>query len=359
MTDDSTVASKGDRTLVHTWLLEEIQPGDAITKDGLENIASHKYKPGQYTKLDLLLNDSWAALTEMLPLWLAPNMVTTLGGMLCGLSYATLWFLSPNLDVSSGEIPDWAIALAGLCTYGYYTLDCMDGKQARRTGTSSPLGQLFDHGFDCICNLFHISAIGAIHLSGGSIWFLLLQVTNQFAFYCAQWEEYYTHVLPHAHGDWIGVTEVNYGIGTLILANAFIDRRAFWEQTMGSLLPAEVIDYAPNWFEKLELRQFGTLGWFVLLTMLVFFSVLRVYNSVRSTSVFLSAVSKLISPALLIASIFLLPPSVIVNHTRYVSVCLGLIFSLITKKMIVYSMAKMTYASIQIEIIPFMMLCIW
>jgi ethanolaminephosphotransferase len=32
--------------------------------------------------------------------------------------------------------------LCAYCTFAYYTLDCMDGKQARRTGTSSPLGQL-------------------------------------------------------------------------------------------------------------------------------------------------------------------------------------------------------------------------
>jgi hypothetical protein len=29
---------------------------------------------------------------------------------------------------------------------GAQTLDAIDGKQARRTGSSSPLGQLFDHG---------------------------------------------------------------------------------------------------------------------------------------------------------------------------------------------------------------------
>lgn len=28
----------------------------------------------------------------------------------------------------------------------YSTFDNIDGKQARRTGSSSPLGQLFDHG---------------------------------------------------------------------------------------------------------------------------------------------------------------------------------------------------------------------
>jgi ethanolaminephosphotransferase len=32
----------------------------------------------------------------------------------------------------------------------YTWLDCLDGKQARRTGTSSPLGQLFDHGCDAL-----------------------------------------------------------------------------------------------------------------------------------------------------------------------------------------------------------------
>lgn len=32
----------------------------------------------------------------------------------------------------------------------YVNLDCMDGRQARRTGSSSPLGQLFDHGCDAL-----------------------------------------------------------------------------------------------------------------------------------------------------------------------------------------------------------------
>jgi ethanolaminephosphotransferase len=29
-------------------------------------------------------------------------------------------------------------------------LDGIDGKQARRTGSSNPLGELFDHGFDAL-----------------------------------------------------------------------------------------------------------------------------------------------------------------------------------------------------------------
>lgn len=38
--------------------------------------------------------------------------------------------------------------LCGLSVIAYANLDCIDGKQARRTKSSSPLGQLFDHGCD-------------------------------------------------------------------------------------------------------------------------------------------------------------------------------------------------------------------
>ena len=40
-----------------------------------------------------------------------------------------------------------------MCGFGlfvYQSLDAIDGKQARRTGSSSPLGELFDHGCDSI-----------------------------------------------------------------------------------------------------------------------------------------------------------------------------------------------------------------
>jgi ethanolaminephosphotransferase len=40
--------------------------------------------------------------------------------------------------------------VSALAVVAYTWLDCLDGKQARRTGTSSPLGQLFDHGCDAL-----------------------------------------------------------------------------------------------------------------------------------------------------------------------------------------------------------------
>lgn len=47
-------------------------------------------------------------------------------------------------------MPGWACYLCALGLFIYQSLDAIDGKQARRTGTSSPLGELFDHGCDSI-----------------------------------------------------------------------------------------------------------------------------------------------------------------------------------------------------------------
>jgi ethanolaminephosphotransferase len=47
----------------------------------------------------------------------------------------------------------------------YQTLDNVDGKQARRTGTSSGLGELFDHGIDSLnCTLASLLETAAMGL---------------------------------------------------------------------------------------------------------------------------------------------------------------------------------------------------
>ena len=198
-----------DGTAIHAWLIEPSpkSPDSVLTADGLENIANHKYVPGHYTYLDIFLNPFWTHLTDLLPTSLAPNMVTTLGGLHCAISYFTVWYFCKDYNE---PVPDWLIVLCAYCTFAYYTLDCMDGKQARRTQQSTPLGQLFDHGFDCICNLSHVSNVAAFTMCGDNPWwFFAMQGSLQFSFFMAQWEEYYTGVLPHAVGNYIGVTEVS------------------------------------------------------------------------------------------------------------------------------------------------------
>ena len=45
-------------------------------------------------------------------------------------------------------IPSWFFYFEAVAYFTYRMLDEMDGKQARRTGNSSALGMIFDHGCD-------------------------------------------------------------------------------------------------------------------------------------------------------------------------------------------------------------------
>lgn len=48
------------------------------------------------------------------------------------------------------DLPPLLYWYTAYCMFAYQSLDAIDGKQARRTGSGSPLGQLFDHGCDAL-----------------------------------------------------------------------------------------------------------------------------------------------------------------------------------------------------------------
>lgn len=52
--------------------------------------------------------------------------------------------------ISYRQTPRWAALLCAAGIFIYQTLDAIDGKQARRTNSASPLGELFDHGCDSL-----------------------------------------------------------------------------------------------------------------------------------------------------------------------------------------------------------------
>jgi ethanolaminephosphotransferase len=79
--------------------------------------------------------------------------------------------------------------------------------QARKTGTSSPLGMLFDHGIDAInSSLLMLPLASALGVgSSMSIWWFYL--TGWPAFYMQTLEEYYREamVLPFINGPTEGI----------------------------------------------------------------------------------------------------------------------------------------------------------
>jgi ethanolaminephosphotransferase len=146
------------------------------------------------------------------PTWAAPNAITLFGMCWMVASYVLVWHFYPGFDegISGGSPPLWPFAFSGIAMLVYQTLDNMDGKQSRKTGSSSPLGLLFDHGCDAINSIFGSGMlITALGLSPATDqWHILASVLlPMMAFYVTTWEEYYTHhlILPTVNGPTEGL----------------------------------------------------------------------------------------------------------------------------------------------------------
>ncbi len=81
---------------------------------------------------------------KLVPRTLHPNWLTTLAAVCTMLAFA----LTADAFGEFDEMGPWGPIAVAVLILGYITLDNSDGLQARRTKTSSPLGDFLDHFFD-------------------------------------------------------------------------------------------------------------------------------------------------------------------------------------------------------------------
>ncbi|PKU60257.1 ethanolaminephosphotransferase [Dendrobium catenatum] len=200
--------------------------------------ALHKYK---YSGVDnslvakYILQPFWSRFVNIFPLWVPPNMVRTTHSAyhfavpnhtyrfcVCTL-VSTSWlyiFSTFRYGTSSlGSLCSWdAPFLIPGCDFDFTimtyvighlnidTFDAVDGKQARRTNSSSPLGELFDHGgCDALACAFETLAFGSTSMCGRTtFWFWIIAAIP---FYCATWEHFFTNtlILPVVNGPTEGL----------------------------------------------------------------------------------------------------------------------------------------------------------
>lgn len=110
-----------------------------------KNMDNYTYNGGDNGVLYKAIHSPVAEfIASMLPRNLAPNVITLIAALFIVFSHILTYFsYGPQFN---GFVDDWAPIFHGYLFMCYITLDNVDGKQARRTGNSSPLGQLFDHG---------------------------------------------------------------------------------------------------------------------------------------------------------------------------------------------------------------------
>lgn len=97
-----------------------------------------------------VMHPFWNATVKLFPRWIAPNLLT-LTGFLFLVSQTLLFSHHDPLFLKGGmndQIESWIWFYGAFAHFMAHTLDGIDGKQARRTGSSGPLGELFDHGLD-------------------------------------------------------------------------------------------------------------------------------------------------------------------------------------------------------------------
>ncbi|XP_070154394.1 cholinephosphotransferase 1 isoform X4 [Polyergus mexicanus] len=194
---------------MHFYKEKLLSPGQ------LKRLSEHKYSCTSKSLLDGLLQPWWDWLVSKVPLWLAPNLITVLGLIVNIVTTLILVYYSPD---ARAEPPRWACFLCALGLFIYQSLDAIDGKQARRTGTSTPLGELFDHGCDSISTVFvALSACIAVQLGYYPTWMFFQCFCAMTLFYCAHWQTYVSGSLRFGKVD---VTEAQFTIITIHLISA-------------------------------------------------------------------------------------------------------------------------------------------
>lgn len=177
-----------------------------LSNEAAENLTHFQYKGEDRSLLyRYVLSPLATFLVERAtPRWLAPNTITLVGLAFMVASYLIMWYYVPTWE-EADDAPRWIFLFNGIAILVYQTLDNMDGKQARRTGSSSPLGLLFDHGCDAINPLFgSVNWMISMSLNPASdplLCFIILFGPYSL-FYIGTWEEYYTGelIMPAFNG---------------------------------------------------------------------------------------------------------------------------------------------------------------
>jgi ethanolaminephosphotransferase len=151
-----------------------------------------------------------------LPLWLAPNLITLTGFGFNIFQYLLMLYLYG--DSMQGPVDTWFILCCAVTYTAYATLDNCDGKQARRTGSGSPLGMMFDHGLDACTAVIQNIMLQRVYQLGPHWSGMLCMTFTTVPFYYLTLETYYLGELNLPPWSGPDDTQVAYVIGCVVVS---------------------------------------------------------------------------------------------------------------------------------------------
>lgn len=172
-------------------------------------------------------------LVSKTPDYVAPNTLTMIG-FVHAIAPMVIMYCFCGMAMY-GDLPLWFLILQFYCFLMYRMLDEMDGKQARKTGNSSPLGLIFDHGCDCFAAGISIICFGRALQVGNNILGQIYYIGLYSSFHFTTLEEYYTGILYLGPGN--GVSD---GCAVILIANLVticIGSNNYWATPVFDITP--------------------------------------------------------------------------------------------------------------------------
>lgn len=148
---------------------------------------NHKFNSNDKSILyNHILSPFFDRMVEYIPKWVAPNLITAIGGISIILNIILV--ILTDYEFQGNRILSF---ISGILLFLYSAADNMDGKQARRIGASSKLGQIMDHGVDSLVATLLSIPIGSAFNLGHYDTFLFTSACC-INFYLVTLQEFYT-----------------------------------------------------------------------------------------------------------------------------------------------------------------------
>ena len=280
-------------------------------------------------------------------MWMAPNLVTTLGLLILGGSY--WWMLFYDMTMTE-RLPEWTYLFVAFGIFAFQTLDAIDGKQARRTGSSSPLGQLFDHGCDAISwTIWNMAVVSFLQL-GFSLTAILTISAAIAPFFFTNLLEHYSGVFVYSVGYLDGTTAqvmlILFNLLPGFLGNGFYDYKA-----------SEYLKFLPGIMtEGFVFRDYCLV---IAAYMGVIYSVILIFKLFKwaeSFGTYVQITLQIIQHLLCYVLMYMFNDKIpfIHNWTGFAYMSILLLYCLITTKLIVCIMSKMYFSFLHWEYLVFL-----
>ncbi|XP_065566533.1 ethanolaminephosphotransferase 1-like [Artemia franciscana] len=224
-----------------------------LSEQQLHGFSKYKYNSIDSSPLSqYVMHPFWNSVVKICPTWIAPNTLTFFGFLLTAANFFILthydysYWASSSVKTDIPPIPQWIWLIIAANHFLAHTLDGIDGKQARRTGTSGPLGELFDHGLDAWTSFFIPATLYSVFGRGDygipSMRFYACVCCVLFTFIASHWEKYNTGVL---FLPW-GYDVSQLGIFAVYLLTFFYGHM-FWKFSSMNGIPSGVVFELMMW----------------------------------------------------------------------------------------------------------------